>query len=493
MSALTGIRLERLLGATERGTLWSAARARPGDRIVRLVEPRFCDFEFRRALTDLRGRQYARTLRILSDGFLNDSFFIEYEAAAQWETLEAHFARRHWRARLQAVCRVCEALPHWRLAPVHPLGLHARHVVMVRDAGVWFPWLLLCPPLAYASPHDLLGLDAVVLSALAPEIVRGVGSAARAEDAYALGDLAARALGMGADAEPLTEDERLEAQACGALAPHELAASDVDDFLRGHQTVLNCQQAVSHYTQVAPEARPADAQPLLDACGAALAATDPLELAGQYVKGRRPVEALNVLAWGWRHFGERLEERLLAVEACELLGDPQQTLVHLDRAVELLDGQASGALEAHALRWQLRAQRCELRWGLYRALPALAAGAPDPEGDRLLPDLDWLKTHGDDGARERGKLHMRAGFVYRRRRDLVRAAQEFYAAAEAQRADMVALYSYGECLRELGHAPHVAQLVQEAKRRIGRLKLNEMMEEAEAELWLERFDALSRP
>jgi hypothetical protein len=86
---------------------------------------------------------------------------------------------------------------------------------------------------------------------------------------------------------------------------------------------------------------------------------------------------------------------------------------------------------------------------------------------------------------------MRAAFVYRRRRDIHQAAQELYEAVRLEPSDVWALYSYGECLRELGDLNATAQLAQEARRRINKMATNELMDKTESELWLEKFDLLS--
>lgn len=491
MSSPEGIKLDRLLGVTERGVLWSATRQQPGDRIVRVIDPRFCDFDFRHTLSDLRGKHYSRTLRVVSDGFMGERFYIEYAADSRWETLEAHFARKHWRFRLAAIKQICQVLPQWSLAPVHPLGLHARNIVMVQTANVWFPWLLPCPALNYSSMHDLFGVDSMILTSLAPEIVRGVESDVRALDYYALGNLSMRALGMREASPATTDDELLEAQACGTLLRPDLKFSDVEEFLREHEALRHFQQTIRHYTQVAPEARPRNTTELETTCEALADATDPLNLATLCLQQGKAREALGMLSWGWKNFGENLDERLLATEISEKLEDFPLALTHMDRSIEMLDATGLAATDIYEMRLQLCLKRCDLRWALYKDLPSLTNGETDAEGDRLLKDLNWLKEHGGGGRFDRNMPQMRSAFVYRRRRDILQAAREFYEAVKLEPSDVWALYSYGECLRELGDLNATAQLAQEARRRINKMETNELMDKTESELWLEKFDLLS--
>jgi tetratricopeptide (TPR) repeat protein len=493
MNGSDAIKLDRVLGVTERGVLWSAMRRQPGDRIVRIIDPRFCDFDFRHTLSDLRAKPYSRTLPIINDGFIGERFFIEYATDSRWETLEAHFARKHWRVRLAAIKQICQVLPQWSLAPVHPLGLHARNIIMVETANMWFPWLLLCPPFNYTSPHDLFGVDSFVLSSLAPEIIRDVESDVRSLDYYALGNLSLRALAVRETQPATTDDELLEAQACGTLIAPDLKTSDVEEFLHDHAAVRRFQLALRHYTQVAPDARPHNVTELETACEELLTATEPMNLAGERLQHGKSREALSVLSWGWKNFGDDLDERLLAAEICERLEDMPQALGHLDRAIEILDGMGLASIEIYETRTQLCLKRCELRWELYRNLPALTNGETDAEGDRLLKDLTWIRENGGGGVGfDRNTTQMRAAFVYRRRHDLIEAAREFYEAVELEPSDMRALYSYGECLRGLGDTNGTAQLIEEARRRINKMVNVELMDKAEAELWLEKFDSLSQ-
>jgi tetratricopeptide (TPR) repeat protein len=494
-NSLNGIRLERAFGATERGTLWRGSRQQSGDRIVRLIDTRLCDGRFKHALSDLRANPQPRTMPIVSDGFAGDQLYVEYVTAGRWETLESYFERKHWRYRLQAVQQICEVFSQW---DIHPVGLHECSIIMVKDANRWFPWLLPCPPLKYSSPYDLCGIHPGVLSSLAPEIVRDIEGDTRVRDSYALGNLALHALGIRESRLAMTDEERLEAQACGALLSLDLKAvgilqtSEVEAFLHSAEALKRLLFVIRHYLQTTPEARPLSPTELQESCAHVLATTDPLHLATELVQRGSSREALRILEWGRDTFDDDFQNRSLAVEICKKLEDFPLAVQHLDRMVEMVDSKGSGAIQDFQLRLELCQQRCGLAWPSYEALPPLAAGELDPQGDRLLKDLNWLKANDSD-SRDTNMPYLRAAMIYRRRQNLTSAAQELFQAAQLEQTDMEALFLYGECLKELGEQEAVAQLHQEAHRRIENMTLAEMIHPAEAQLWRENFDTLLQP
>ena len=479
MEGPDGIQLEELIGATERGTLWRATRQSKGDRIVRIVDPRFCDLRFRQSLNHLRERPQPRMLQIVGEGFAGVHFYIEYCADSPWETLEANFKRLHWRMRLAVMDSICQVLPFWSKSPIHPLGLNERNIIMVNLKGRWFPWLLPCPALHYASPRDLFGCDSPVISALAPEIIRGVPFPERTQDIYALGTLAIHALGCKEVRQAVTDEDRVEAQACGALLFCDMNTSEIEDFLYNVESLKRLLPVIQRYAHIAPEARPLEVLELQAASHSAVEATKPGTLALACVRQQNSRGALKMLQWGFNTFGDNLVERLLAASICEKIEEFAQALKHLDFAVEIQPGELK-------LRWR----RNDLRWRLYQNLPPLSSGEPDPEGDLLITDLNWLKLRSETNPTQRNKPHKRLATVYRRRNDLLSAAQELFRATELEPADMEALYLYAECFKDLEKFVEVVQIVQVAHDRIGKMTKNEMMEETEAQRWREQFDAL---
>lgn len=497
-NAVNGIRLDHILGATERGTLWRGTRQRSGDRIVRLIDSRFCNFRFRNALSGLRASPQPRMLPIASDGFAGRQFYLEYVADGRWNTLESHFEMKHWRDRLRSLQQLCEAFAQWRKGTIRPLGLNVCSVIMVKDANVWFPWLLPCPPFEYSSPYDLLNIGEPVLSSLAPEIVRGVEGDTRVQDSYALGSLALRALGITESRPGVTMEELLEERACGARTGLEsnpagvLQNSAVEPFLHSLGEMERLLLVVRHYLQAAPEARPLGASELGDACAHALKTTDPINLATDLVQRGNSREALKMLAWGREKFGEDLQSLQLTVEICKKIEDFAGAVQHLNRTIGLIDQVGSGAIEDFQLRLDLCLQRCDLCWLLYKDLPPLKEGEADPHGDTLLTDLTWLKASGYEPD-ERNEHLRRAATIYRRRGDLTSAGQKLYEAAELEPSDLTTLFLYGDCLKDLGEQEAVAQLLQEARRRIERMTLAEFINSSESQLWLEKFDMLLQP
>lgn len=479
MEGPDGIQLNELIGATERGTLWRATRQRTGDRIVRIVDPRFCDSRFRQSLNRLRERPQPRMLPIVGEGFAGVHFYIEYHADSQWETLDASFKRIHWRLRLAVMDSICQVLPLWSNSPIHPLGLNERNIIIVNDLGHHFPWLLPCPALHYASPCDLFVCDSPIISALAPEVIRGVPFPERTQDIYALGTLAIHALGCKEAPHAVTDEDRVEAQACGALLFCEMKTSEIEEFLYEVESLKRLLQVIQRYAHIAPQARPLEVLELQAASHTAVETTKPGTLALAYVQQQNSRGALKILQWGFDTFGDNLEERLLAASICEKIEEFAQALKHLDIAVEIQPGELK-------LRWR----RNDLRWRLYQNLPPLSPGESDPEGDLLIKDLNWLELTSETNPTQRNKPHKRLATVYRRRNDLLSAAQELFRATELEPADMEALYLYAECFKDLGKFDEVVQIVQVAHDRIGKMTTTELMEETEAKLWREQFDAL---
>jgi len=486
MNGPDGIQLDQFIGVTDRGSLWCATRQYKGKRIVRIVDPRFCDRRFRQSLNDLCKKQHPRMIPIVGEGWAGVHFYIEYRINSRWESLEAYFKQLHWRTRLAVVTQICDVLPQWNNSPIHPLGLNGRNIIMVNDVGHWFPWLLPCPPAKYSSPCYLFGADSPAISAIAPEVIRDVCFNDRAQDNYALGTLAIHGLGCKESRQAITDEDRIEAQARGALLNCELKSSEVEGFLHSIEPLKHLIQVVQHYTQISPVARPSESTELKIACTNAFTATDPVALALDLVRHSNSREALKVLQWGFKIFGENLESRLLAADICEKIEELPQALEHLNHAVSLVPRDLN-------LRWR----RCNLRWFLYQKLPPLNSNKTDPQGELLIKDLNVLKNMPSIKPIEPNLLYIMAASVYRRRRDLDRAAKELYDAVDLEPADMNALFLYGECLRDIGNRNQdiadrnvVAQLVLEAHRRIDRMALNEMMEKMEAKKWREKFNAL---
>lgn len=497
-NAVNGIRLDHVLGATERGTLWRGTRQRQGDRIVRLIDSQFLKHSFKNALSSLRESPQPRTLPIASAGYAGNQFYIEYVSDGRWVTLESHFELKHWRDRLRSLQQICEAFAQWSKIPTRPLGLNVCNIVMVKDASLWFPWLLPCPAFEYTSPYDLIDIAPLVLLSLAPEIVSDVEGDTRMQDSYALGSLALRALGVNESRRGATKEELLEEQACGVRAALELKtagvlqSSAVEPFLHSSGAIERLLLVVRHYLQPAPEARPVGPAELLEACKQAQTATDPLGLAKELLQRGNSREALRVLAWGREKFGDDLQNLLLAVEVCKKIEDFTMAIQHLSRIIDLIDQSGSGAIENVQLRFSLCQQRCDLCWLVHENLPSLEDGESDPYGEMLLKDMAWLKTEGFK-PHNRNEHARRAAMIYRRRGDLPNASQRFYEAVDLEPSDLTALYLYGECLKDLGAQEEVEQLVQEAHRRIEKMTAAEFISPSESQLWLEKFDMLLRP
>src|SRR5437764_5428006 len=277
MEAPEGVRLDEPVGPTDRGTLWRASRDRPHDRIIRFLDPRLSDQQFRDAAGALRRREHPRMLRLAGVGWAGGYFYLEYAVAAQWQSLEQRLrALPHWYGRLQVLVQICDVLADWRASPIRPLGLNQRNIVMLRTGERWYPWLVPCPPVSCGTPADLFGIDAPILAAVAPEIVRGVALDRRSPDSYALATLAAQAAGCAEDAGSAEDDDgRVTAQARGTLLRADEPRSAVQESLHRAPEVRQLFQAIRRYRHTVADARPADATELR---AAVVAATDLLTL-----------------------------------------------------------------------------------------------------------------------------------------------------------------------------------------------------------------------
>ena len=469
-----GITLDAPLGSTDRGALWRASRRREHDRIVRLIEPVFCDGRFKQALANVRHRHHPRMLAITGEGLSGAHFYIEYAADAPWQTLgERLGALGNWRDRMAVLGLVCDALSHWSTSPVHPLGLNANSIVMVRDAGRWLPWLLPCPAITTSSPCDLFGVDPAAVAALAPEEIRGVQLDHRAQDAYAIGTLVAQAVGCTGPRLAADDDEtRIETQARGALLRSTVEHSEIEPFLQQVPQVQELFRRIRHHRHPSPDARPGEVGKLRSAIAAV---ADPVALATA-LRHTNPHAALRVLAQPSVQEGHQLASSILAAEICVELGNLPEALRHLDRAVSVAP-----------FRIDLRKQCCDLRWLAYLELPPLV-GEDDPEGQELLKDLTWLKVLDPLPGNE---AYLRAADVHRRRGEFDKAATELYEAAEREPGDLEALLRYAECWKtDLGDRDTAAAIVNEALSRIGKLERSEMLTEVEARQWRELFAAL---
>ena len=449
------------VGRTGRGLL-----LREGDRLVRVLDPRLCDERFRTAQAGLRGRRPPGTLEIVAEGPARDGYRIEYAAPADdYRTLgEAMAEAGHWHRRLRLAMRVCDALADWYRGRLATLGLDP-HGVLVTGAGDDLRvWLAPCPPVRFATPRDLFGLDVASLAALAPEVVRGLAPQQRTEDAYALGTLAALALGCRPAATAGAAD-RIERQARDALLAVSAAGSEVEPALAGAARVATLVRVIRLYRNHAADARPPDATELRRALGAAAALE---EVAADLWADGDPAAALEALA----HTGWPLSAHWLAGRVHAAGGDPAAAFGHYAEAVRQAPTQ-----------FKLRQQRLDDLFPLWTADPDAS-----PEwAAAFLDDLAQLQRFSgpDDGP----DLWLLEAAVHERAKDDGRLAAALHAAAGRAPNRLDVLYRYGEALRRLGAAAEVEQVKALARHRIATMaRISRLGEEAAG--WEEPFDEL---
>jgi hypothetical protein len=470
MEGPEGIELAAPIGSSGRGILWRASRHKEHDRIVHLVDPRFCDERFKHALSNLRQRQQPRMLTIAGEGWSGAHYYIEYEIDPPWQTLEERMAEcAGWRDRLALVGPVCDALGLWEHSPVYPLGLNLRNVVLANHAGRQLPWLVPCPAVAFFSPCDLFGLDSTVMAALAPEMIRGWAGWERAQDMYALGTIAAQAVGWGESRHVRGEADRVETQARGALLVSAATAS-IGPLVRSTPLVERLLLTIRRYRHTSPDARPHDAGELRTAIAAA---TDPVALAAM-IRPTDPRVALEILSTLDENDEELCLRGLsLAAEIHRDVGDWQESLHCLERTVLLAPE-----------RMDLRYRRCERWWEVLRtARGDLSA----QHAQVLLKDLNLLKRLGEPMDT---MPYLCAAEIYLRTGDVESAAGQLHTAVELDGSDVYALHQYGKCWKELKDVSNVTAVVAIGHARVSGMVRAGVMSPKEGDRWHQRFDDL---
>jgi hypothetical protein len=449
-----------MTGRTARGEL-----TRSGDRLVRVLDPRLCDERFRTALAELRGGQPPDTLPIVADGPAHDGYHIEYAAPAAYRTLgEAYAEAGHWSRRLVLAARVCEAMDGWYHGRIATLGLDPHTVLIVEEDGGSRARLAPCPPVRAATPRELFGLDLPALAALAPELVRGTAPHQRAEDAYALGTLAALALGCRAHRPGDGPAERVERQARDALLS--VGVDGVEPALRAADRLDTLVRTIRLYRNRAADARPTDAAELRQAL---LAAADLVALARELWTDGRPEAGLEALD---------LAEPGLAVHwlAGRINADTGRGAASFDRYAE--------AVRIAPTQFQLRQERLDDLWRLW----SHDRDAPHEWADAMLDDLAWMQKFTSPRATPE-LWHREADVRERLGDDLYALASTLHKLVEQDNGGVELLYRYGSVLRRL-HADDGAESVKGMGRH--RLDVWEQIPGLREKVpwWRRRFDEL---
>ncbi len=472
------------IAVTDRGVLWLAAAPDGSQLLVRRIEQQFVDAAFRQVMAELRQRPLAASLPFFGEGWLEDDYYIAYRLPDAWELLEGYLKPLHWTQRLHIIYQLCELVPLWQKGPLHPLGLNGQSVLVGEQNGKVSLRLLPCPPLQFDSAFDLGACEPGILACLAPEILRGVYSDTRMQDAYALGILAGQSLGCqlslpdGADNQELL----LELQARGNLFHPSLETSRVEPFLQRMEEFNQLISLVHRSILPVPAARPPRAPAAFkNACLAAIHATDPDNL---HAKARRllqsddPAGALNILEWEFTWVGDNVPGRQIAAEIAESMGLFSEMLEHLDAALRISPGSVD-----------LRALRMGKRLAMYLASPPISPGSEDPEGDALLEDLAWLAAAPMKSEQVKNLL-IQQSLVYQHRQDFHKVAEVMYLAVNLMPADLEVLYYYGRALHVLDDQQGLGQLVQTAHHRIENLILTGILDTGRGIEWQRKFAGL---
>jgi hypothetical protein len=497
--------------------LWLAEREGSGLCLIRLLDFRLADLEFRRAVDDLSADiarfRPPRVLPIVHHEWMGDHYYIEYGLNLRTQSVPEYFAQTHWLQRLRFVKEVTTVYRLWREHLPAPLGLHGGRIVACRAGNQWLAHLAPCPQIKLASPYDLSQANSDVLAAVAPERLRGVAASGTMEDVYATGALVLQALGMrppaGADA-----PARLEAQARGSFAEWDFEHSDIEKTLWQiplvKERLLALSRMVLHCAAFSPAERPpgllqASARQGdrtgLEALDHVLGFANVVSLSAELDGLGRPADALLFAEWALACKAARPEEqpriREMAADLCARVRLPARELHH----VELL-------LKVFPWKRDLVRRRMQLRYDAY--LQKKASGeedALDPEGDWLLAELEGMCAGPHEHLEQEERAWMkedrlRAAMIYGRRGQVYERARQLWEATRLEFADIESLFLYGLSLRDLESrferdgssreelAATMSRLVREVEYRFQRLTEAGAVAQKDVKEWTERFQSL---
>jgi hypothetical protein len=471
MEAPDGVTLTAPIGPSDRGELWRAQR-RPGEhRVVRFVDPRFCDGRFQAAVRQLRTRHQPGRLEIVGESWVGARYAIEYAVDAPFATLgELYQDRPKWMERLRLLALLCDGIAQWQRDPALPLSVGLHNVVVLDGTAGRELRLVPCPPISLEGPHHLFGMDPSALSTVAPEVVRGVPVHERAQDRYALGTLTAHAVGWSPSRLIRTDADRVQAQARGALLVTTDAHLAVESALRDTPRVRHLLATIRLYRHPVADARPAGTGDLRSAIGAV---TDLVGLATE-LRPTDPDAAIEVLGWAdEQDRGERLRCRRLAARFSRERGDLTAALAYLDEAV----GLAPDLLE-------LRRERAEVLWTLVMVVPA------GPEPDRAVDLAADLRFAAERDTSDDRQLWLRLAEALLRAGELYAGMEALYDAVRLDESDLAALQLYAQCLAAAQRMDAVADVVQRAQHRLPGLVAAGRLREEESAVWQARFRSL---
>lgn len=489
---------------TDRGELLLARLARRDWCLRRMVPAFLADREFRNAVASLSAAVSGpdappRMLPISSSGSVGDHYCLEYRLPAIADSVPGFFAGAHWLRRLAFVKRIFDTYEQMRAKLPLPVGLHAGRVVACHVNGRWEAQLALCPPLTRSSPYQLIETNPFVLSAIAPERLRGGGNIGQQEDVYAAGVLVRQALGAHPRPE-LTGGEAVEAQARSVFLTASPGSPDVEPVLRQiplvRQRIERLEEVLARCVCLLPEARPADLKDLSDACTEVLKIDDSAAFAARLESEANPQDALRFADWSIATGRDGPELRELAARLSRQLSTPSRELSHLERLLTYRPGDAA------AIR-----RRLELRYEAYLERVTAPDEAHDPEGNWMLNELARLIPPDgmplEEEQRKQAKEdRLKVAMIHGRRGNLRLRARALYDLISLDYKDTELLLLYGLSLREIGGQPGISQadrarveanladLMKVAEFRLHKLQDAEILDADDVKTWVERFKSL---
>ncbi len=469
-----------------RGNLWLGRRGSQ-HLLFRALDRHLADIRFRRAISDLHDSLAAepvpRALAIVDHDFHGDQYFLAYRLDWPVRSVPMLFSTSHWLERLRFIADAASMVAQWEKKLPLPLGLHGEGLVACRVNNTWVAHIAPCPQISYSCPLELTRTDTSVLAGIAPERIRGLRPLGIMEDIFAAGALVLSALGSIPFAGTDVPEEQIEIQARALSFTHNHDQLGVENAL---WAVFPARERIRHLAAVArrccayaPEARPQSFQDLQTALAGVLAFSDWQSFSSKL----DPADALQFLEWAINSDGVHRHElddaRMVAARLAQQLRMPSRELHYLQNVD----------------RQDAPHRRMVIQYEQYVRKAPIPPGTADPEGDKLLAELEKFRPLDVRGLEPDERISakedsLRAAMIFLRRGDLYNRARELFAVTQLDARDIDALFLYGLSLKDMQAEPNtMRKLVEEAKKRLKGLQDLDELDREDVATWNERFQS----
>lgn len=474
----------------------------------RILDATKADREFRHSVEDLQSRirksNPSGVLPIQNHGQADDYYYIDYKLDGTMQTLPEYFLMAFWLDRLQLAKEILDYYDTWRKMMTAPIGLHAGSLVVCQTGTARYePRLVPCPPVPSVSAYELLQADPALLSAIAPERIRGMPMTGLHEDIYAAGDLLLQAMGW-QQRRGCSPADSVEMQACGLLLEKNENVLAADTVLRqihlAQARLADLEKAAQSARHFSPLARPSNFDGLIQVCSEVLAFSHAIAFTKQILANGKTSDALNFLEWCIT-VSKRNDEDVHRL-AADISRDLHLSVKELQH-VEAVLHQSPRDTEMAQRRWRLRYDAY-----MNRDLPADVN--KDSEGLWLLNEAYRLRPHEtsppllEQEIEKKKEYWTCVAMIHSRRGELYKRIQALYELSKLEYKDVESLLLYGLAMREMANNPNmeteyrsklltsINQLGVEAKDRLWRLSQAGFIDERVAQKWTELLQFLLR-